>query len=330
MEYRKLGDTELEISAITFGAWAIGGWMWGGADEADAIAAIQKAMELGVTTIDTAAVYGFGRSEEIVRKAIADRRDEVQILTKFGLRWDRPEGTLRFDTFDLEGRPLRIMRNGRADSVIEECERSLKRLGTDHIDLYQQHWPDPSTEIEETYSAIDKLLKDGKILAAGVSNFSVEQMQQVHKIIPLASSQPPYSMVNRGAEADVLPYCRENNIGVIVYSPLQRGLLTGKITMDYKFNEGDHRSENAFFAPANRKRILEMLAKLQPIASAYDMTLTQLILHWTIHREGITAALVGARNPLQAEENALACEFAISAEDMQRIDEIADEVHLEV
>ena len=331
MEHRRLGTSGVDVTRITFGAWAIGGWMWGPQDEGDAIAAIRKALELGITTIDTAAVYGFGRSEEIVAKSLTgvNRRD-VQILTKYGLRWDRPEGTLRWDTVDNEGRPIQIMRNSRPDSVIEECERSLKRLRCDYIDLFQCHWPDPTTPIEETFGAIRKLMEQGKILAAGVSNYSVEEMEAARRVVPLAACQPPYSMVNRGIEADIIPYCRRNNIAAIVYSPLQRGLLTGKITKGYKFAPGDHRAENSFFKPSNVRKVNALLEKIRPIAEAHGATLAQVAISWTLQRPGITAALVGARNARQAEENAAAADIGLSEQETGRIDELLTKVKLDL
>ncbi|MFW6065590.1 MAG: aldo/keto reductase [Planctomycetota bacterium] len=331
MEYRQLGKSDVKVSAVTLGTWAIGGWMWGGQDESDAIDAIKRSVDLGVTSIDTAAVYGFGKSEELVGKAVADRRDKVQILTKYGLRWDIDAGGVEhFDTQDNEGNPITIHKYAKPDSVIEECERSLKRLGTDYIDLFQCHWRDRSTPVEETFEAIDKLLKDGKILAAGVSNFTVEEIEAANKAVPLAAAQPPFSMVNRGAEKDVIPHCRDNSIGVIVYSPLERGLLTGKVTLDREFPEDDHRSRTPLFSRENRKRVLDFLEKVRPIANAHDATLAQVVINWTIHRPGITAALVGARNASQAEQNAAAAELKLSDEEMSRIDDLVDDLKLDV
>jgi aryl-alcohol dehydrogenase-like predicted oxidoreductase len=209
MIYRKLGKSDVEISAITFGAWAVGGWMWGGTDEEQSIAAIRKAIELGITTIDTAAVYGFGRSEEIVAKAIAPyKRDDLQILTKFGLRWDITEpAPKRWDTTGRDGKPATISHWAKADGIIYECEQSLKRLNTDYIDVFQQHWPDPGTPVEESAVALTKLIEQGKIRAAGESNFPVELLDEISRQVPIASNQPPYSMVNRGIEDEVIPYC---------------------------------------------------------------------------------------------------------------------------
>ncbi len=330
MEYRKLGCSDVKVSVITFGAWAIGGWMWGGQNEADAIAAMEKAIELGITTIDTAAVYGFGASEELVGKVARGRRDKLQILTKYGMRWDVNKGSVRWETTDSEGKAVTIRRCAWKASVIEECERSLKRLGTDYIDLFQCHWRDEDTPVEETMEAIAKLLKDGKIRASGVSNFSVEDMEAARRVAPLASAQPPYSMVNRGIEGGLLQYCMEHNIGVIVYSPLQRGLLTGKITMDHKFPSNDHRSTNAFFKSDNRRKVLALLDELRPIADARGVTLAQLVINWTIYRPGITAALVGARNARQAEENAKAADFRLSDEEVSRIDALLEGLKLDL
>jgi aryl-alcohol dehydrogenase-like predicted oxidoreductase len=331
MERCKLGNSSVQVTRITFGAWAIGGWMWGPQDEGDAIAAVRKALDMGITTIDTAAVYGFGRSEEIVAKALTgvNRRD-MQILTKYGLRWDRPEGALRWDTLDNEGRPIQVMRNSRPDSVIEECERSLSRLRTDYIDLYQCHWPDPTTPIEETFGAIRKLMDQGKVLAAGVSNYSVEQMEAARSVLPLASCQPAYSMVNRGIEEGIIPYCVKHNVAVIVYSPLQRGLLTGKITEAHKFARGDHRADNPFFRPANVRRVNAFLDRIRPIADAHGATLAQVVIGWTLRRAGITAVLVGARNARQAGENAKAAEVRLSVQDIERIDRLLAEVKLDL
>jgi aryl-alcohol dehydrogenase-like predicted oxidoreductase len=329
MEYRQLGKSDLHVSVVTFGAWAIGGWMWGEQDEADAVAAIRKAIDFGVTTIDTAPIYGFGRSERLVAEAVAGRRDEVQILTKYVLRWDRQEGEHYFETEDVDGTPVRVYKNGRPDSVMEECERSLKRLNTDYIDLYQSHWRDPGTPVEQTMEAMDKLMRQGKIRAAGVSNFAVEDIDACCKVVPLASDQPPYSMVNRGIEADIMPYCIENDIGIIPYSPLQRGLLTGKFTDNHRFRKGDNRKDSVFFRPENIRRVNAFLERLRPIAQGHDATLAQLVINWTIHRPGVTAALVGARNPKQAEENARAADFELTQEETATINDLLDELELE-
>ena len=321
METRQLGRSDVKVTPVTLGTWAIGGWMWGGTDERDAVDAIRAALDAGVTSIDTAAIYGFGLSEELVGRAVADRRDEVQILTKYGLRWDTDEGTDRWETTDHRGQKRVVYKNARPDSVLYECEQSLRRLGTDVIDLYQCHWRDTGTPVEDTMAAVATLLEQGKIRAAGVSNFSVEEIEAARQVVPIAADQPPYSMVVRDIENDVLPYCRQNEVGVIVYSPLQRGLLTGKITEDYEFATGDHRANSKMFQPENVRRVNAFLDAIRPIADAHDATLAQLVIHWTIRRPGVTAALVGARNVKQATENARAAALDVSDDELRQIDE---------
>jgi len=329
MEYRRLGNSGLKVSVIGFGAWAIGGWMWGGTDQKDALAAVQEAIETGITTIDTAPVYGFGLSEEIVGEAIRGKRDKVQILTKYGLRWDTQKGKRYFDTQDNQGRPIKLHRYAGKEGVIQECKDSLRRLGTDYIDLYQIHWPDPTTPIEETMLAVERLIQDGKVRAAGVCNYSVEQMKIAEKFLVLASSQVPYSMVNRNVEKQLIPYCIKNNKGVIAYSPLQRGLLTGKIGMDHEFASGDHRPSTPFFKPENRRKILGVLEKIRPLADAHGATLAQLAITWTIHMPGITIALVGARNPSQVRENVRAADIELTHDEFQRIGELLEGLDLQ-
>jgi aryl-alcohol dehydrogenase-like predicted oxidoreductase len=327
MEHRQLGKSPIKVSVITFGAWAIGGAMWGGTDEKDSIEAIQASIDLGVTSIDTAPIYGFGKSEELVAKAIAGKRDKVQLLTKFSLRWDSTEGD-KFFQLEENGKTYNIYRNARKKSIIAECEDSLKRLKTDHIDLYQCHWRDPTTSIDETMEALEQLLQEGKILAAGVSNFNAQEIEQANKIVPLASDQPPYSMVLRDIEKDILPYCLKHDIGLIVYSPLQRGLLTGKFKPDHKFAPGDHRVNQPHFKPDYIRRTNAFLENLKPIASQYKATVGQLVLNWTIQQPGITAALVGARNAAQAKENAQAAALNVSRADIDKINNLLSALEL--
>ena len=332
MIHRKLGNSELEVPVITFGAWAVGGWMWGGTDEDQAIAAIRKAVELGVSAIDTAAVYGFGCSEEIVARAVEPyKRDEILIFTKFGLRWDL-DGDVekQWPSKDADGKAMTVKHCARADSIVYECEQSLRRLKSDHIDLYQQHWPDPGTPIAESMGALDKLLEQGKIRAAGASNFNVELLEEAVKVVDLASLQPPYSMVARDAEKAELPWCTEHNVGVIVYSPLQGGLLTGKITEDYEFKGDDHRAGSPLFAGENLRKVNAFLDEIRPIAEAHGATLAQLVINWTVHRPGVTGALVGARNPRQAEENAKALDFTLTGEQTAEINEKLEGLKLKI
>lgn len=320
MQKVRLGQSDVYVTPIAFGAWAIGGWMWGGADKKDAIEAIHASLDRGITSIDTAPAYGMGRSEELVAEALQGKaRDKVEILTKFGLRWDTDKGKFHFKSQDNNGNPVNIHKYAAKANVIKECEDSLKRLKTDYIDLFQIHWPDPTTPISETMEALVKLLEAGKIRAAGVCNYNAAEMAEAEKVVPLASNQVPYSMVNRGIEKDVVPYCLEHGNGILAYSPLQRGLLTGKITNDYQFGEGDHRPTTLFFKQPNLTRINAVLDTIKPIAEAHNATLAQLAINWTIRQPAITVALVGARNAKQALQNAGALDFTLSDEELAQI-----------
>jgi aryl-alcohol dehydrogenase-like predicted oxidoreductase len=326
-----LPGTDVKITPITFGAWAIGGWFWGGTNEKESLEAVEKAVDLGMTTIDTAPVYGFGQSEEFVGKAIKGKTDKVQILTKFGLCWDRVSDNIHYEkTRDNNGRELSLYRVGRKESIIKECEDSLQRLGIEVIDLYQQHWPDSSTPLEETMEALEILKDQGKIKAGGVCNYSAQLFSDAGKYFNLTSDQVPYSMVMRDIEKELIPYCIKNNKAVIAYSPMQRGLLTGKITADYHFNEGDHRPGTPFFKEPNLSSINEFLKKIKPIADDKNVTLAQLVLRWTLDQPGITCVLAGARNARQVTENAAAAEITISDEEMEIINNELDNLKLEL
>lgn len=328
MKYNQLGDSGVKVSAITFGAWAIGGWMWGGNDEKDSLDAIQASLDLGITSIDTAPAYGFGLSEELVGKALKGKRDQAQILTKYGLRWDTDKGQFYFTSQDAAGNEVAMHKYAGKESVMRECEESLRRLRTDFIDLYQIHWADPTTPIDETMEAVARLLEQGKIRAAGVCNYTADQMRTAEQTVKLATNQVPYSMVERKIEKELVPYCLDQGKGILAYSPLQRGLLTGKITDDYVFAEGDHRPGTVPFRPQNRQRVNRFLDQIRPIAEEKGATLAQLVINWTIHRPAVVAALVGARNPEQVAENAKALEFTLSAEETERINTLLEEVEL--
>jgi aryl-alcohol dehydrogenase-like predicted oxidoreductase len=328
MAYIKLGNSDLEVTDICFGAWAIGGWMWGGTDEAAALKALDAAIDSGVTTIDTAAVYGFGLSEEIVGKAIQGKRDKVQILTKYGLRWDDPCGKFFFASQHDDGTPVNIHTCASKESIMLECENSLRRLKTDYIDLYQQHWPDPSTPVEESMEALQQLIQQGKVRAAGGSNYAVDEMSRAGKVVPQASNQVPYSMVKRDIEEDIVPYCMDKNIGIIVYSPMQRGILSGKIKPGHTFNPGDSRPDTPFYKPENVRRINEFLEKIQPVADGKGVNLAQLVLRWTLQMPGVTTVLAGIRDEAQLRENAKAMEFELSPEEMDFINKHLDALEL--
>lgn len=320
MEYRQIGETDLKCSVITFGAWAIGGWRWGGTDRAESIKAIRASYDEGVTSIDTAPAYGQGLSEEIVAEAIRGiPRDKVQILNKFGLRWDIKKGVLFLKTKSNDGDDLEVYKYASKESVIYECEESLKRLQTDYIDLYQIHWPDITTPVHETMEALLKLKEQGKIREIGVCNYSVELMKEAEQTAKLASDQVWYSMLLRDIEKDLVPYCIENKKSIIAYSPLHRGLLTGKIKTGHVFDEGDHRQDLKYYSPENIQRTNEMLDKLRPLARDKGCSLAQLVLRWTMDQPGITVVLAGARNEEQAVQNAKAVHVTLTSEEIQFI-----------
>ena len=320
MEYRKLGNTTLELSAITYGAFAIGGTMWGGNQKQDSINAIHASLHNGVTSLDTAPFYGFGLSEELIGEAIKGKdRSKIQLLTKFGLVWDgsnQGKGEFFFDA-GADGKSIPVYKYATRQNIIKEVEESLQRLGTDYIDLLQIHWPDATTPIAETMEAMDELIKQGKILAAGVCNYDAAQLQEAGKTISLASNQVPYSMLNRAIEQDVVPYAIKSNQGIIAYSPLERGLLTGKYFKDATLKADDHR--NGYFGQFNPEKVKAFLTAIGPLAKDKNVSLAQLVLRWTTLQPGITVVLAGARNAEQAISNAKAIEVVLSADELQFI-----------
>ncbi len=331
MKKIQLPASDVKVTPITFGAWAIGGWFWGGAEENESIKAIEAAIANGMTTIDTAPVYGFGQSEEFVAKAIKGKRNNVEILTKFGLVWDRKTKHLHYEkTFDNEGKQISLHRLASKENVIKECEDCLRRLDTDYIDLFQQHWPDDATPIDETMEALEILKDQGKIRAGGVSNFSATQMKAADAHFNLSSNQVPYSMVFREIENELVPYCQKNDKAIIVYSPLQRGVLSGKITANYKFNEGDHRPTTPFFREPNLSKINTFLNEIRPIADKHRATLAQVVLKWTLEQPGISCVLAGARNEKQVLENLKAAELNITREELKEISDKLNHLKLDL
>lgn len=313
MELRKLGTSDLHITPIGFGAWAIGGggWEfgWGPQDEGEALAAIHKAIELGINWVDTAPVYGLGHSEELVGRAIRGKRDRIIIATKCSLVWDS------------EGK---ISANFTKQSVRRECEQSLKRLGIEEIDLYQVHWPRDEEHLEEGWEEMSRLVKEGKVRYLGVSNFNVPQMERVRKIHPITSLQPPYSLLRRGIEVDVIPYCRQHNIGILAYSPMHNGLLSGRFDRS-RLAPDDWRNRATEFNEPNLSVNLWFVEELKPIAQKYGKTPGQLAIAWTLRLPEITAAIVGARNPHQVEENLGGWGWNIDKDDLETIDRLLDE-----
>ena len=321
MQYTQLGNSDLNVSRVVLGTWALGGFMWGGTEANDPENAIRAGIDAGSTTIDTAPIYGFGLSEELVGKAIRGRREEVVIATKFGLRWENDEGRQLCQAGELLGKEkVNIRRSARRESILHECDRSLLRLGIDVIDLYQCHWPDPETDEEEIMEAMLSLQDRGKIRWFGVSNFDVPMMEACLESAPLTSLQPPYSLMRRSIEQDTLPFCREHNIGVIVYSPMFRGLLTGKITEDYEFSAGDTRAGNPWYNGENLGQVNDTLETVvRPIVERHDATLAQIAVAWCLAQPGVTAALVGARNAGQATANAAAGDIRLEPDEANTV-----------
>jgi len=316
MKTRRLGDTDLELSVIGMGTWAVGGggwrYAWGPQDDEESVRALLRGVEMGVNWIDTAPVYGLGHAEEVVGRALKEISPPPLVATKLGRRW-KDDGTIYGDLAK--------------SSVKEECEMSLRRLGIERIDLYQIHWPDPEDRIEEAWEAVAELVEEGKVRYAGVSNFSVEQMERVRKIHPVASLQPPYSMLRRGIEEEILPYCGRNGIGVVVYSPLQKGLLTGKYTREKvaALPEDDHRRGDPRFREPHLGLNLELVDRLKRVAERYGKTCTQLALAWVLRRGEVTSAITGTRRPAQIEEAVAAGEWELPEEAAREIEELLAE-----
>lgn len=327
MEYRKLGDSLLELPAITYGAFAIGGNMWGGNEKQDSLDAIRASIDNGVTALDTAPFYGFGLSESLIGEAIKGRdRSKIQVLTKFGLVWDGSnagKGEFFFDAGDAD-KKIPVYKYASKQNVIKETEESLKRLGTDYIDLLQLHWPDGTTPIPETMEALDLLVQQGKIRAAGVSNYSREQLDTAAPAIKLASDQVAYSMLNRGIEQELVPYALEHNIGIIAYSPMERGLLTGKYFREGQLKDDDHR--NGYFGQFELAKVKTFLQQVEPLAQDKGASLAQLVLRWTTLQPGITVVLAGARNAAQAESNARAMDISLDAGELAFINAALDKL----
>jgi aryl-alcohol dehydrogenase-like predicted oxidoreductase len=312
MEFVDIPGTSIRASRIALGTWAIGGWMWGGSNEADAIDTIHAALDRGINLIDTAPAYGFGRSEEIVGKALAEngRRNRVHIATKVGIDWK-------------DGKPFR---NASKARIVEEVESSLRRLKTDVIDLYQVHWPDPNTPIAEIAEAMSELQQAGKIRAIGVSNFSPAQMKEFRKVAPLHTAQPPYNLFERGIEDDVLPYCRARNIGVLAYGSLCRGLLTGSMSRATHFTGDDLRKTDPKFREPRYEQYLAAVERLDQFAQAsFGRRVIHLAVRWVLDRGESNIALWGARRADQLAPIADAVGWHIDGPAMEEIDRILRE-----
>jgi aryl-alcohol dehydrogenase-like predicted oxidoreductase len=307
MELTAIPGTSLKVSPVAIGTWAIGGWMWGGTDEAESIATIRAAFEHGINIVDTAPVYGFGRSEEIVGKAIAEgrRRSDVLIATKAGLQWDGG----------------RVSRNASRVRLMQEVEGSLRRLRTDYIDIYQVHWPDPLVTIEETAEAMLTLLEQGKIRAIGVSNFSVLQMERFCRVAPLHVLQPPYNLFERAIDIDLLPYCRKNQIATLGYGALCRGLLSGRMQAETAFDGDDLRRTDPKFLKPRFAQYLAAVDKLDRLARRFGKRVIHLAVRWMLD-QGITTALWGARHPKQLQPVDEVTGWSLNASAKAEIDQI--------
>ena len=317
LELRQLGDSDLHLTPIGFGAWAIGGgdweFAWGAQEDSDSIRAIERALELGINWIDTAAIYGLGHSEEVVARALKNRPHKPLVFTKCSMRWNTAD--------------RKIYRSLTAQSVREEVHNSLRRLERDTIDLYQVHWPNPENELEEGWAELAKLKHEGKLRYLGVSNFSVAQIERVQKIAPVTSLQPPYSLVNPKAHEELLPFCLTHNIGVINYSPMASGLLTGKMSAERiaKMPADDWRKKNPNFNEPKLSRNLKLAGLLGEIGSRHQVEPGVVAIAWTLHHPAITAAIVGARRPDQIDGTMPAATFRLTEEEYGRIQQFVRE-----
>ena len=316
MMMREIGSSGIQASAVGLGTWAIGGWMWGGTDERQSIAAIQASIDEGVSLIDTAPAYGKGLAEEIVGKAISGRRDKVVLATKCGLVWHTTKGN---HFFDYDGHP--VHRHLGPQSIAYELEQSLLRLGTDHIDLYITHWQDPTTPIAETMAALEALKRQGKIRAIGASNVSSADLDAYLAAGQLDAIQEEYSMVKRDIETSLLPVCRREGVSMLSYSSLALGLLSGRIGPDREFDGDDLRKGNPRFSIANRRKVDGLMRDIAPIVAAHEATPAQIVIAWTLQQPGITFSLCGARNRDQARENAAAGRIRLSTSEINTISE---------
>lgn len=311
MEKRRLGNSDLLITPVGYGAWAIGGggweYAWGPQDDAESIRTIHRALDLGINWIDTAAVYGLGHSEEVVGRALKGLAHKPLIFTKCELRWD--EHGKVYDSL-------------KRDSILKEIEDSLRRLQVDVIDLYQIHWPDPNSDIEEGWGTLADLQQQGKVRWIGVSNFNVQQMKRAQAIAPITSLQPPYSAVKRGVENEILPYCQQHNIGVIAYSPMQSGLLTGKMTKERvaSFPQDDWRRSDDEFQEPRLSRNLKLAEEMGEIARRHGRTTAEVAIAWVLRHPAVTGAIVGARRPDQVDDFIHAPELTLTEGDLSQID----------
>lgn len=313
MKTRILGNNGPEITIIGFGAWAIGGpweYGWGKVDDKESIKALHRGLDLGINWIDTAAVYGLGHSEDVVAEALRGIREEVFLATKCGMVWDNKGN---------------VAKNLKPQSIRREIEGSLRRLQTDHVDLYQFHWPDDTTPVEDSWSVMVDLVKEGKVRYIGVCNFSVQLLERCRKIAPVQSLQPPYHMLRRDFEKELFPYCETHKIGVVAYSPMASGLLTGKFDFD-RLSHDDWRRKDSQFNKVSRDKVTRLLQQLVPIAARHNVSVRQLAVAWVVRNENLTAAIVGARRAWQIEEIAGAADVMLSTVDNAEIESLLNQL----
>jgi methylglyoxal reductase len=310
---RPLGQSGIQASVIGMGTWAIGPWAGEDHNEADGIEAVKTALDLGINLFDTAPLYGLGRSEEVLGKAIAGRREQAVIATKCGLVWHTDNGP-----YHATDGGTTVYRNLGTESIRHEVEQSLRRLNTDYIDLLQPHWPDEETPIGETMSAMLALKEEGKIRAIGASNVTVDQLIEYRRVGQLDTDQEPYSMLDRGIESGLLPWCLEHRVSMLAYSPLARGLLTGRMGPEVRFTDG--REQIPRWTVENRRRIVDMLETCRRIGEEHGASSGQVVIAWTIEQPGLTHALMGARNPEQARQNVPVKDLLLSDEELVQID----------
>lgn len=313
MKQRQLGKGGPILSEIGLGTWAIGGpwdWGWGPQDDRESVRTIHQALDVGINWIDTAAVYGLGHAEEVIAGALGDLREEIYLATKCGLVWDSRG---------------RVRNNNRPESIFKEAESSLRRLKTDYIDLYQIHWPDPDTPVEDSWEAMVRLQEQGKVRYIGVSNFDVPLLDKCNAIAHVTSLQPPYNLIRREIEQEILPWCNAHQTGVVAYSPLHSGLLTGKFDIA-RLAKDDWRRKSPYFREPQLSKGLRLVEALKPIAEKYDKTLSQLSIAWVLMNPTVTSAIVGARRPEQVEEIVGGADWKIAPGDMKRIEVICGEI----
>lgn len=306
MERRRLGTTDIFVSPVALGCWPIAGITSLGTNEADSLATIRSCFDVGVNFLDTAYAYGYeGESERLIASALGPRRDEMVLATKGGIHWGPDRKQV------LDGSPATLRR---------QCEESLRRLQTDHVELYYLHAPDPKVPVAESAAALGGLLEAGKTRSVGVSNMTVEQLEEFSAVCPITACQPPYNMLQREIEADVLPWCRERNVSLATYWPLMKGLLSGKLARDQKLPAGDARHKYPMFQGDEWEKNQDFLDRLREIAAEIGRSVAQVVVNWTIHRPGITVALCGAKRPEQIRETAEAMDWRLTPAQLVRIE----------